>query len=792
MTESPLKRPLDDELLDAEAERRRKRSYAHDEGRNMVIRTQKQLKCEDYRVGVVCALEFEMSAIRYMLDNEHSSLPSAQGDSNLYILGELSGHNVVVACLPCNQGKGAAAIVTANMSRTFPKVDLRLLVGIGGGFPSDKHDIRLGDVVISMPDGLHGGVVQYDLGKDTEERFVPKGHLSPVPSILRSAVVRMQSDHRIAPSKMNGFLMGMVQKGDRLSSYRKPQTEDILFQQDSLHTAGHETCDGCDMEKTINRRPREAEYPQIHYGLIASGDRVIRSANKALLATRDLGDVLCFEMEAAGVLTEFPCLVIRGISDYVDSHKNDVWQHYAAASAAACSKELLSYLDPGMPDDMACSRTTRTIPEASVGRNTLSLSPDQKHRLLESMKFSQIDARRNTVKRAHVHTCKWLLRAPEYLKWLDETKINEHHGVLWIKGKPGAGKSTLIKFALSNAPKVMKRKLVLCFFFNARGEDLEKSTVGMYRSLLWQLLSQIPELLTVFGSLGLRDLEVGEDHQWSIETLKELFQHAIQKLKQTPLVSFIDALDECDEMQIRDMLRFFEDIAESAIAVGVPFHVLFSSRHYPHITIRSGLELVLEGQEGHNQDIKNYVDKELNMGHSNLAAQIRSELQEKASGVFMWVVLVVEILNKEHDRGRMHRLRQELRDIPDDLHSLFRDILTRDQDDRDQLLLCVQWILLARQPLTPRQLYCAVLIGIEPEALEDWTSEAITDKDIERFIVDCSKGLAETTITKASTVQFIHESVRDFLLKEDGFGQIWPELGSNFQGLSQERSKNAA
>ncbi|KAL4790539.1 hypothetical protein BDV19DRAFT_372217 [Aspergillus venezuelensis] len=187
-----------------------------------------------------------------------------------------SGHNVVVACLPHTQGKGAAAIVATNMSRTFPKVDLRLLVGIGGGLPSHKHDIRLGDVVISVPEGLHGGVVHFDLGKDTKERFVLKGHLSPVPSILRLAVVGMQSKHRIDPSKINGFLERMIQKGVKLLSYQKPQTKDIPFQRDSLHIAGHETCDYCDTKKTIDRPPRETEYPQIHYGLIASGDHAIQ------------------------------------------------------------------------------------------------------------------------------------------------------------------------------------------------------------------------------------------------------------------------------------------------------------------------------------------------------------------------------------------------------------------------------------------------------------------------------------------------------------------------------------
>ncbi|KAH3209412.1 hypothetical protein KXV77_007393 [Aspergillus fumigatus] len=104
----------------------------------------------DYTVGVVCAMGFEMSAVRYMLDDEHPHLPTKQGDSNLYILGELSGHNVVIAWLPGTQGKGAAAIVANNMQRTFASIKWRLLVGIGGGVPSRTHDIRLGDIVERM------------------------------------------------------------------------------------------------------------------------------------------------------------------------------------------------------------------------------------------------------------------------------------------------------------------------------------------------------------------------------------------------------------------------------------------------------------------------------------------------------------------------------------------------------------------------------------------------------------------------------------------------------------------
>ena len=144
---------------------------------------QKLLGYEDYSVAVVCAMSFEMSAVRYMLDREHPRLPTKHGDLSCYVLGELSGHNITIACLPGNQGKGAAATVATNLTRTFPSIKWRLLVGIGGGVPSDKHDIRLGDVVVSMPDGHHGGVVQYDLRRDTEDGLILKGFLyRPLPS----------------------------------------------------------------------------------------------------------------------------------------------------------------------------------------------------------------------------------------------------------------------------------------------------------------------------------------------------------------------------------------------------------------------------------------------------------------------------------------------------------------------------------------------------------------------------------------------------------------------------------
>lgn len=114
------------------------------------------LRCEDYTVGIICALGFEMNAVRYALDREHANLLIKPNDSNIYILGELSHHNVAIACLPGSQGKSSAAIAATNMARTFPLVRYRFLVGIGGGAPSESHDIRLGDVVVSMATDQHG------------------------------------------------------------------------------------------------------------------------------------------------------------------------------------------------------------------------------------------------------------------------------------------------------------------------------------------------------------------------------------------------------------------------------------------------------------------------------------------------------------------------------------------------------------------------------------------------------------------------------------------------------------
>jgi ankyrin repeat protein len=415
------------------------------------------------------------------------------------------------------------------------------------------------------------------------------------------------------------------------------------------------------------------------------------------------------------------------------------------------------------------------------------LNADQRRSYLNSLWFDQIDARRATIKTAHAKTCRWLLSNSEYQAWLDVNKILDHHGFLWISGKPGTGKSTIMKFAYVNAMKKMTDTIIISYFFNARGEHLEKSALGMYRSLLFQLLEKLPELQNLFDPLGPTVPNKGDFYRWDTERVKSLFSQAIENLGQHRLTCFIDALDECEEDQVREMVAFFEHLGQLAASDQFQFHVCFSSRHYPHITINKSIRLILEGQEGHQQDIVNYLHSELRAGHSKLVGQIKAEIVERASGIFLWVVLVVQMLNKEYDRGRIHALRRRLDEIPNGLDELFKGILTRDGQNMADLILCLQWILYAKRPLKREELYFAILAGVEPEAATAWSPEDITKQDMERFILSSSKGLAEVTKSKNQTVQFIHESVRDFLLKGNGLCWLQYDLGSNFPALSHER-----
>jgi ankyrin repeat protein len=338
-----------------------------------------------------------------------------------------------------------------------------------------------------------------------------------------------------------------------------------------------------------------------------------------------------------------------------------------------------------------------------------------------------------------------------------------------------------------------KHAITASFFFNARGERLEKSISGMYRSLLLQLLEGYPDLQAV-----LDDPDINSQSQNgcpSLDVLKHLFRSAVSALGQRSFTCFVDALDECDEQQVVDMVQYFEELAEQCTNKGVLLRICFSSRHYPYIAIQRGVRLTLEDQSGHGEDLATYVASRLQIEDPVLLEDLQTQLLRKAAGVFMWVVLVVSILNKEYRHNGL-ALRKRLAEIPSDLSELFKDILRRDKENMAGLRLCILWILLAKRPLQPQEFYHALWSGL---ALEDQADEQIPDVGVpgasdslnrfNRCVISNSKGLAEVTKSKQPTVQFIHESVRDFLVKERGLHELWPELGFDWESSSHETLK---
>lgn len=302
----------------------------------------------DYTVGWVCALHHEMAAAKCMLDEIHEDLQEQDTfDHNNYLLGQIDHHDIVIACLPAGvYGNTPAATVAKDMLRTFPSIRFGLLVGIGGAAPSSTHDIRLGDVIVSEPHGATGGVIQYDRGKVNEEgKFQRTGSLNSPPMILLTALGRLKAEHESSDSMIPQFLRKMYERYPKMrGEYVFPgRSLDQLYQATYVHSETNETnatCESCDPQAQVQREPREDTDPQIHYGNIASSNQVMKCGVERERLREEL-DVLCFETEAAGLMPDFPCLVIRGICDYSDSHKNEKWQRYAAATAAGFAKELL-------------------------------------------------------------------------------------------------------------------------------------------------------------------------------------------------------------------------------------------------------------------------------------------------------------------------------------------------------------------------------------------------------------------------------------------------------------------
>lgn len=344
----------------------------------------------DFEIAIICVLQVESDAVEALFDEfwEDADYGKAPGDTNAYTLGRISRHNVVLVHMP-GMGKARAAAVASSFRSSFPSIKLGLLVGICGGVPNgtdNEKEIVLGDIIIST------GLVQYDFGRRFDHKFIRK-------DTLESNLGRPSAEIQSLLAKLGGR-RSRLRLYENTSSYLASLSQELGFEnarylgadEDKLFESTYRhkhhdltTCNTCancvkkedevcgaalesscvelrcDENKQVTRsrlvwakeapaevgeshaapqENRNAIKPSIHFGFMASGDTVMKSAeDRDRIASEE--KVIAFEMEGAGVWDAFPCVLIKGVCDYADSHKNKKWQGYAAATATACMKAFL-------------------------------------------------------------------------------------------------------------------------------------------------------------------------------------------------------------------------------------------------------------------------------------------------------------------------------------------------------------------------------------------------------------------------------------------------------------------
>ena len=384
--------------------------------------------------------------------------------------------------------------------------------------------------------------------------------------------------------------------------------------------------------------------------------------------------------------------------------------------------------------------------------------------------------RGNEIEDEALETCDWLLSHENYISW-----FRQHNGLLWIKGKPGAGKSTLMKYAIreSQQRESSDKFVIASFFVHGRGAPIQKNSLGLYRSLLHQILDQIPELLSEFSSIFRKrresEGEPGKQWNWHAAELKNFFNTALPRIPKTYTIQiYVDALDECGEANAKELVKHFDRLTSKLSSVDTNVSICFSCRHFPLVALEHGLTIVVEDEN--SGDILRYVQDQLRQGFSdNIKRQdLEREIVRKASGVFQWVVLVVATMLRLSDEGYgIRRIQKKLQEIPSELHSLYQDILDsiKKRDDSSQSLRLMQWVCFAQRPLSLEELRFAIIIDADTiyTTLKECTeSEAYVESNeqMRKWIKVLSGGLIEVEKRGYHHIaQFIHQSVNDYLIQ---------------------------
>lgn len=357
----------------------------------------------------------------------------------------------------------------------------------------------------------------------------------------------------------------------------------------------------------------------------------------------------------------------------------------------------------------------------------------------------------------------------------------EENGLLWVKGKPGAGKSTLMAFIYKDfeVNASLKFHSSLDFFFHARGTLLQKTPIGMFRSLLHQLYVQIPMIRErIKHAFRGKTHVVGNHWDWQIKELKDLFSNAVvDAAKLRKLNIFVDALDEAGAEAANDLADYFHRLNDALHDAKTTSRICISCRHFPIIARVCSLEILVE--KNNHDDILTYVHSEIQdkvqmetPEEVTSWSEVEDDVVNKASGVFQWVSLIVPLIIRYHGEGQSFAyIREKLNKVPRELGDVYEYVLTNiiEPQNLERTLLLMQWICFAERPLSVTELRYAInsdptVDCLQSEVCNNLRDFVENDTSMVRQIKALSGGLAEVNRHEnETTVQCVHQSVDDFL-----------------------------
>ncbi|EFY98005.1 ankyrin repeat protein [Metarhizium robertsii] len=699
---------------------------------------------DDYSVGWVCALPIEVAAAKATLDRIHGNLPPGpdSDDNNNYILGSLQGHNVVLAYPNFGvYGKTSVASVATQLHANFKSIRFNLMVGIAGGVPDTKGDIRLGDIVVSKSTAGWPGVVQYDLNAErAEDQFIRGRALDQPTRLLLTATGKAETAAIFDESQIPQYISEIVRKDPITFAHPGPE-HDVLFEANYDHTtieSEENGCNHCNPDRIQPRRPRETQDPIVHYGLIASGHHLMRhGAARDKLAHRK--GVLCLETEAAGLKDAAQYLVIRGICDYADSHSSRLWHAYAAVAAAAYAKEVLSFI-PRVPKTTPLA--TNTYAEAAPVLDALLLTrPEVDRKSLIALKGRRVDG-----------TCEWLIQHPSYREWLADASPP----LLWISGGPGKGKTMLaIYITAVLQPVVDAAENVLLYYFCSNRDKNRNTGLTIMRGIIHQWIGLHPHMAQYIKN----SFEGTETTKYTVSSFVSLWRVFLTLLRQSgssQVVCVLDGLDECEKESLSQLLDAVGNYLSNSPEKSRPrLKLILLSRPQPAI-LESKLgqyqQIKLDDSDTEiSHDVKRYIfakvaelASEQNLSEE-MVAQVHRALLAGADGTFLWVGFVANELQGK-SWGEINKI---LRRVPKGLGGVYQRLLQQ-IDDKDGLVPILQWIVLAARPLTVDEL--TVATGIK-------TSGTFPETEVIKNRLSFCGLLVKI---EGGVVNLVHESAKEF------------------------------